>query len=65
MATINAAQKVFPSGKVEGCFFHFAQLMWKNLVKKIENWEVKWRDFNLLFYCRLILFFLLFHIFSI
>jgi hypothetical protein len=45
-ATINAAQKVFPNCRVEGCLFHFAQSMWKNFVKKIENCEVKWRNFN-------------------
>ena len=46
-ATLNAVEKWLPSTKIEGCYFHFAQNLWRQMQLKrlsklyIENKETR------------------------
>ena len=43
-ATVQAFKKIFKDAKLDGCFFHFAQALFKNFKLKVPEWKDKWKE---------------------
>ncbi len=43
-ATIKAFQKNFKETKLDGCFFHFAQALFRNFKLKVIDWKDHWKE---------------------